>query len=124
MWVLCKGSSLVNTSKLICVGDYFLKYEFPTRFQKDCCYYDDGKMQFLVEGVLFNKHDVLGLAGEKISDAASVDSFFFKQLNGVFSGFAYYHCSNELVVFSCQNGLDNVFYFTNEGGGGIHLKQV
>ena len=114
MWTLYKSNSHSSFNNIHRVGDFFLEYSFPKRFNGDCLYEDNSNFTLLIEGILFNSREVFGQKLTNIYNKLSPQQMFFSKLNGAFSGFIYFKTTKELYIFTCQNGLEQVFSYNSD----------
>lgn len=109
-------SLLLENAKKISCGEVTFLYNPMPKFEKDKLFYEDNHKVVLLDGVIFNKKELL--SEYQCNDWQSVfnmiyynnPSTFPRFLRGSFCGVVYCKAENKLICFTNQSGEKPVFY--------------
>lgn len=113
------NGDLINKKgdKIFC-DSFYVKYDTLSKFKNDCVFTQDNGKIYLLDGVVFNKKDIL-------NDSDAVDwnkeyvrciednEMFFDELRGSFHGVTYDYKNNKLMAFVNHSGEKALFYYHN-----------
>lgn len=110
----------LENPRTISCGDVHFYYNPLPRFENDHLFYENAEKIVLLDGVIFNSHELMEKAGCK-SWRETIDQLIFKapktfqkELRGSFCGALWIKGTAELVLFTNQSGEKTVYYTRQE----------
>ncbi len=97
----------------------FVSYSFNEKFRNDCVEIDNSELFIVIEGVFFNKSDLLkeniGLDFSQLVAKLFLqyDRDFLKSLSGIFRGMVYDKRNGEVLFFTDHIAEKKLFYYKN-----------
>lgn len=118
-WIVCKRK-VADVTQKIEYTDFYYNYNKGTSFQDDKVVINDRDLFFILDGVIFNKDELIQTSGETTwSD--SVKSLylkegllFIKKIRGSYNGIVIEKKSQNLNAFVDHLGSKPVFYYLSE----------
>lgn len=121
-----KNFELVNKINDMCVKDdlsndkFIIKRNTIDKFMDDKCFVDSEKYIIILEGVIFNKKEIMDKTGydswkDYLIDAVEKDRCFFAEFRGSFSGGMYIKSEKKWIFYTNQIGDKAVFYYAVGG---------
>lgn len=113
-------NTLLDAPKILSFGDVNFYYSPLPKFENDHLFYEDEKKIVLLDGVIFNKRELIEIRKckdwrETIDQMAMEDpEKFQKELRGSFCGAIFWKDSHKLLVFTNQSGEKTVYYTRHE----------
>lgn len=111
----------LENPKTLSYGDVRFYYSPLPKFENDHLFYEDGEKIVLLDGVIFNNHELMEARGcgswrETVDQMIREDARTCqKELRGSFCGALLEKGSGDLVLFTNQSGEKTVYYARREG---------
>lgn len=108
-------------SQRIANDAFFCEYKMLNKFQEDRLFFDSKNKLILLDGVIFNKNELIGTSNKKrdwkniyeeLIEKYSVQ--FINYLRGSFCGIVYDHKKNEGIAFTNHSGEKALFYYAKD----------
>lgn len=111
----------LDNPKTLSYGDVLFYYSPLPKFENDHLFYEDEEKIVLIDGVVFNNHELMEVWGleswrETVDRLIAEDpKTFQKELRGSFCGVLLKKGSSEMLLFTNQSGEKTVYYAQREG---------
>lgn len=118
-WVICE-KNVIEGLQPICETKYFFRYDKGDKFIDDKILVDDKQLFILLDGVIFNKLDLIKISEKCTWQEIVIYMYkqngveFIKQLRGSFNGVIIDKKRNRVYSFVDQLGERSVFYYLKE----------